>query len=213
MFILILPENKTIQKPFPIPIEAKLFEKRIALFWLVWPEDDLTAGNIEFQWELAEFQTDPDAEVESVNQFILDSKPRPESTEWDVALSFAGEDRMYVEEVAKMLQEMGVKVFYDKFETAKLWGKNLYDYLNEIYSKKSRYTVMFISKHYKAKAWTNYERETAQARAYADNREYILPVRFDETELPGMLSTTAYVSTKEYDPKELAELILAKVNS
>ncbi len=35
---------------------------------------------------------------------------------YDVALSFAGEDRDYVDKVAKRLQEKGVKVFYDKFE-------------------------------------------------------------------------------------------------
>jgi len=36
--------------------------------------------------------------------------------EYDVALSFAGEDRAYVEKVAKYLKEKDIKVFYDDCE-------------------------------------------------------------------------------------------------
>ena len=44
---------------------------------------------------------------------------------YDIALSFAGEDREYVEKVATLLKENGVKVFYDKFEQVDLWGKDV----------------------------------------------------------------------------------------
>ncbi|QPH98866.1 hypothetical protein G5B97_01690 [Campylobacter concisus] len=43
--------------------------------------------------------------------------------EYDVALSFAGENREYVEEVAIFLKNFGVKVFYDDFKQDKIWGK------------------------------------------------------------------------------------------
>src|SRR5262249_44725376 len=75
---------------------------------------------------------------------------------YDIALSFAGEDRAYVEEVAAGLKSAGVSVFYDGFEKANLWGKNLIDHLADIYSN-SRYVVMFISKAYVEKAWTTHE--------------------------------------------------------
>ena len=39
-----------------------------------------------------------------------------EMYKYDVALSFAGADREYVEDVATFLKSFGVKVFYDKFE-------------------------------------------------------------------------------------------------
>ena len=42
--------------------------------------------------------------------------------EFDIALSFAGEDREYVDQVANLLRNAGVKVFYDLFEEANLWG-------------------------------------------------------------------------------------------
>lgn len=91
----------------------------------------------------------------------MDEK-NPLDYKFDVALSFAGEDREYVEEVALLLKAHGVRVFYDKFEEDKLWGKNLYEYLHNVYTKQAKFTVMFISKHYKEKLWTSHEREAMQ---------------------------------------------------
>jgi hypothetical protein len=98
---------------------------------------------------------------------------------YHVALSFAGEDRKYVDEVAKRLQKDGVKVFYDKFEETKLWGKDLYSYFSDIYQNQAFFTIMFISEAYKEKLWSNHERKSAQSRAFSENREYILPAFFD----------------------------------
>lgn len=52
--------------------------------------------------------------------------------QYDVALSFAGENREYVEDVAVFLKSRGLSIFYDKFEQADLWGKNLYDHLQDV---------------------------------------------------------------------------------
>src|SRR5262245_39904870 len=46
--------------------------------------------------------------------------------QYDVCLSFAGEDRDYVKRVAEELHRRQVRVFYDQFEISHLWGKNLY---------------------------------------------------------------------------------------
>src|SRR5688572_3604856 len=104
---------------------------------------------------------------------------------FDIALSFAGEDRQFVDEVANILRGKGVSIFYDKFEETELWGKNLYEHLSDVYSNQALYTIMFISEHYNKKLWTNHERKAAQSRAFQENQEYILPARFDNTEIPG----------------------------
>lgn len=39
------------------------------------------------------------------------------------SLSLAGEDRKFVDKVAKLLREKGVDVFFDKFVDTTLWGK------------------------------------------------------------------------------------------
>ncbi len=42
--------------------------------------------------------------------------------QYEVALSFAGEDRVFAETVAKGLRSNGLEVFYDEFYREKLWG-------------------------------------------------------------------------------------------
>ncbi len=64
---------------------------------------------------------------------------------YHIALSFAGEDRDYVEEVANHLQAASVNVFYDLFEEEDLWGKNLYEHLTTVYRDQALFTVMFVS--------------------------------------------------------------------
>lgn len=48
-----------------------------------------------------------------------------ERKRYDVALSFADEDRPYVDRVAAYLRAHNVKLFYDRYEEVALWGKNL----------------------------------------------------------------------------------------
>lgn len=131
--------------------------------------------------------------------------------EYDVALSFAGEDRGYVEQVAHHLEESGVRVFYDRFETVMMWGEHLVDLLDRVYRTESRYTVIFISQHYLSRAWPRHERQSAQARALIDAKPYLLPVRFDDSELPGLPPTIGYLDLRGITPIELAELIMKKL--
>lgn len=134
-----------------------------------------------------------------------------ENRRYDIALSFAGEDRAYVEMVAEQLKVRDVSFFYDLYEQADLWGKDLYVHLTEVYRDKSRYTLMFISAHYKEKVWCNHERRAAQARAIEENSEYILPTRFDDTEIPGILSTTGFIDLRSKSPVEVALLVCEKL--
>ena len=132
--------------------------------------------------------------------------------DYDIALSFAGENRDYVEEVAQTLKVYGVRVFYDKFEEHTLSGKNLIDYLQDIYKNKAKYTVMFISEYYAKKAWTTHERKSMQERAYRESEEYILPARFDNTEIPGLYSTVSYIDLNFKTPYEFTKVILQKID-
>jgi len=133
------------------------------------------------------------------------------SFNYDVALSFAGEDREYVDKVANILRDLRVSVFYDKFEEVNLWGKDLYEYLEDIYFRQCKYTIIFISENYAKKLWTTKERKSAQARAFREKNEYILPAKFDNTEIPGILPTVGYIDLRGKTPEEFADLIKQKV--
>jgi hypothetical protein len=136
-----------------------------------------------------------------------------EKTEYkyDVAFSFAGEDRQYVDRVANILKKESVKVFYDFFETIELWGKDLSVQLNYVYKKASRYFIPFISKHYKEKIWTKYELRSALQRVMTQSEGYLLPVRFDDTEIEGINANIAYIDLRNHDEESFADIILAKL--
>lgn len=131
--------------------------------------------------------------------------------DYDVALSFAGEDRTYVGDIAARLRELGVRIFYDEYAAAEMWGNDLYGLLDNVYRKRTRFTVMFVSRHYASKPWTQHERQSAQARALTDLDSYLLPVRLDDTELPGLRPTVAYIDARATSPEELTGLIQQKL--
>ena len=132
---------------------------------------------------------------------------------YDVALSFAGEDREYVEQVAEHLLNLDVTMFYDRYETVQLWGEDLAVHLGKVYSRDSHFVVMFSSRHYAEKAWPNHEREHALARHLKGQTGRILPVRFDDSEIPGVPSTVGYLDARVVSPDKLAELIRQKVDA
>lgn len=130
---------------------------------------------------------------------------------YDVALSFAGEDRAYVEALAETLRHRNIKVFYDKYEKTTLWGKDLYAYLSDLYQNRARCCVMFVSKYYTAKLWTNHERKFAQARAFQENTDYILPIRLDNTEIPEIPSTIGYLNWFNETVDTISDAIIDKL--
>ena len=130
---------------------------------------------------------------------------------WDVALSFAGAQREYVEQVARALQEQGVRCFYDADEQIELWGKYLAEELPDIYGEQAAAVVVFVSAEYAARDWTRHERRAALARAVRERREYVLPARFDDTPLPGLLSDMVTVNLRAKAPQQFAAVIAAKL--
>lgn len=132
---------------------------------------------------------------------------------YDVAFSFAGEDREYVEQVAKILKDNGVKIFYDKFEEVELWGQDLGVHFEYVYNRSARYCVPFMSESYKKKMWTKYEIRNAISRAISSNEAYILPVKLEDVKIDGLRESIGYLSAKDLSPKELANKILQKLGS
>ncbi|HEX8672099.1 MAG TPA: TIR domain-containing protein [Longimicrobium sp.] len=131
---------------------------------------------------------------------------------YDVALSFAGEDRAYVEEVAEQLRHLEVTVFYDRFEEVGLWGTELTEHFGWIYGGAARFVVLFLSRAYAAKAWPRHEKQFALGKQIATGEARILPVRFDDTEIPGLPPTLGYLDLRQLTPTRLAELIRQKVS-
>ncbi len=130
---------------------------------------------------------------------------------WDVALSFAGAQRDYVGQVAAALKARGVRCFYDEDEQVRLWGTHLAEELPRIYAEESAAVVVFISAEYAGREWTRLERRAALARAVAEAGVYLLPARFDDSQLPGLLPDVVTVDLRGRSPQEFADLVAAKL--
>ena len=132
---------------------------------------------------------------------------------YQIAISFAGEQRGYAAQLTKQLQARGVKVFYDEDHLAALWGKDLSEELHRIYSKDASYVVMLVSEAYCQKMWTRHERRAALEKALALRSEYILPIRFDDDAWPeGMSKNIHYMTSTAFTEAQIASLLCTKLN-
>jgi hypothetical protein len=135
--------------------------------------------------------------------------------QYDVALSFAGEDRDFGSFIAdNLLPEF--KVFYDDFEKAALWGSDLSESLPARYLS-SRYCVIIQSEEYLQKLWTTLER---QAIVYEFLRrrgtDYVLPilVRNCSSSITGVSGLTGYLTAQSSgDWPNILELLRQKRRS
>ncbi len=134
-------------------------------------------------------------------------------TEYDVAISFAGEDRAVAQQLADILvNDFGLLVFYDDYEQAALWGKILTEKLIDIYCNKARFCMVLISQSYKEKRWTKHEWRSAQQRAFLEpDRDYLLPVKLDDTVLDGMFQTMGYMDARKVSVRRIARLTFEKI--
>ena len=130
---------------------------------------------------------------------------------YQVALSFAGEQRPYVEEVAKHLQQRSVAVFYDEFERVNLWGRSGTEAFHEAFAHQSACVVMFISREYVEKSWPSHERRSTLSRMVHEQDGFVLPVRFDKSDVFGLPSDLLYLWANDHSPAEIAVMISEKL--
>lgn len=152
-----------------------------------------------------------DNKTKILNNDVKQINNKQKEYEYDVAISFAGEEREFARTLANNLKSKNLTVFFDEFEKEKLWGMNLYDHLSKVYSDSAKFCIMIISNNYAKKNWTNLERQNAQARAFRENREYILPIRLDDSKIPGLPETIGYVSYPEISVDKIVDMVYSKL--
>ncbi len=130
---------------------------------------------------------------------------------YDVVVSFAGEDRAIVQKFVRLLDTKKITYFYDEDQAHELWGRDLTTDLADVYEKQARYCLMFISEFYLRKKWTNFERLHIQARAFRDPNEYILPIRLDDTVIPGIPETIGFRDLRQHDIENIVETLERKL--
>ncbi len=145
---------------------------------------------------------------------MTDPQPSRHDYKYDVAVSFAGEQREFVQTVVRELGLPTTRVFYDADYTPQLWGEELSEVLVKLYRDEARYVVMFISREYAEKEWCILERRAALRRRMRTQGAYILPVRLDNTnldEVEGLLGTIGYLDGLRLGAPGVADAIRQKL--
>jgi hypothetical protein len=101
--------------------------------------------------------------------------------EFEVALSFAGENRELAQFIADSLTTLDVTLFFDAMYEANYLGKAWSQQFKEIFGNKSRFVVCILDEHHLLKIWPTFEREIFVPRV-AD--ESVIPIYLDETKFP-----------------------------
>lgn len=132
---------------------------------------------------------------------------------FDVAVSFAGDVRATVEEFVQALKDRGLSVFYDFDQQAQLWGKDLRIKLSEVYANEALYMVIFLSKAYPERDWTDFELSIGKAASQKRTDEYLLPLRIDDVNVVGIHSTIGYIDLNQAGINKTADMLAEKVEA
>jgi hypothetical protein len=195
MLVLLLPPGTALSWHH-CPNAAKEFARRVAVYWL----RAIPGKELEVVWKLSQTDADARSLADNINAFVEDERGEvpiyslDDYAHYDVALSYASEDRTRAEEIAAVLKKAGKLVFFDHDHRARLWGRELGSELEAIYSKRATFCVLLVSEHYAEKRWTLSELKAAvKGAARTKRRDYILPLQLDRTTLEGLPKDIVYV--------------------
>jgi len=193
------------RKPYEMVNVLRLIDDVIEMREVGVPsEHDVTA--VETQWP----RRDEDSWKRDIS--VKTEAAEREQKRFKVALSFPGERRQFVQEVAvALIMEFGKdKVFYDKNFEAELARPDLDTYLQEIYHDNSELIVVFLCAQYDKKEWCGLEWRAIRDLIKKRNASDVMPIRFDSTHIPGLFSIDGYVSVDDRRPKEIAARIIER---
>lgn len=136
-------------------------------------------------------------------------------SKYDFALSFAGEERPFVEKVRDILVDNEIEVFYDLDEQHRILASDVEEYLAPIYRSEAKYVVVFLSKDYPKKIWTKFESQQFKERFGTNS---VIPIWFSDAP-PGVFDESVRVGGMTVDVQKnldeqaqhIASVLLAKI--
>jgi hypothetical protein len=126
-----------------------------------------------------------------------------------VALSFPGEVRSLVEQIALELERrIGPNsYFYDNNYVSQLARPSLDTLLQDIYRNRSKLVVVFLGGDYHKKDWCGIEFRAIQEIIMERDHKRIMFIRTDDGSVDGVFKTDGYVDARRFCPADLAGFI------
>ncbi|WP_316237005.1 toll/interleukin-1 receptor domain-containing protein [Bradyrhizobium sp. SZCCHNR1015] len=133
--------------------------------------------------------------------------------DFDVALSFPGEVRAIVEQVARELEaRIGPNsYFYDSNYVSQLARPSLDTLLQGIYRHRSRLIVVFLGSDYQRKDWCGIEFRAIREIIMERENARIMFVRTDDGAVDGVFKTDGYVDARRFSPGQIAQFICERL--
>ncbi len=131
-----------------------------------------------------------------------------------VALSFPGEHRDFVAQVANHLAgKVGRdRVLYDKFYEAEFARPDLDTYLQRLYHDESELIAVFQCVDYERKEWCGLEWRAIRDLIKRRQASAVMLLRFDNTAIPGLFSIDGYLGIGDRTPPQVADLIQERMH-
>jgi hypothetical protein len=90
---------------------------------------------------------------------------------------------------------------------------DLHEHLTTVYRDKSRYCLLLVSAHYESGPWQRHELASALSRALDGSRDYVLPLRLDDTQLHRLLPTIGSLDLRTTTIEQVVDLVVDKLES
>lgn len=134
--------------------------------------------------------------------------------QFEVAFSFPGEVRDYVETVSSKLEKLiGThSCFYDNNYKAQLARPSLDTLLQNIYRNQSKLVVVFLCEKYQEKDWCGIEFRAIREIIMAKQNDKIMFIKMDDGKVEGVFATDGYIDGRTHSPKETAKYINERVS-
>ena len=164
------------------------------------------AGGVLTNYPLAKAPAATDAQPHHTQTNAMENAM---SKRFAIALSFPGEHRDYVKQIADSLVTSLTKprVFYDRYYEAELSRPNLDTYLQKIYHDESELVVVVLCKEYDEKEWCGLEFRAIRDLIKQRRDDEIMFVRVADGDVKGVFGIDGYVDAKNRPATEIAQVI------
>lgn len=122
---------------------------------------------------------------------------------YDIAFSYASEQKEVIEDYSKRFQVLGLNVFIDIEHPELFVFKHVPEILKAIYDDDEIVMLIFLSKEYVKKDFTKYESHIAFDRLLSEKRLAI--IKLDDVALPWLPSSYFYYDINKYSFDEICQ--------